>query len=208
MSAENKREKKRALIIAGAIGLAICFVLNGFMKQQIDVAFSNGCYTRIIPASFWSSCGTGSNCQLFYQPPNETAGTISLWQDLFDKPIIATLSGDGKSLLCLYNYDVDLRLLKIDPAMDASHNSFSQESGLNAIVYSSPWHVEAAGGKDWQAMLDYLKRLSPEDFKRQSVPAQGFGFFRLYGSSKPLQQQMEVQINLMKQDGTNQWPPK
>jgi hypothetical protein len=109
-----------------------------------------------------------------------------------------------KTLLCLYNFDVDLRLLRIDPAK--SPKPFSSESRLDAIVCASPWYIEAGTTNDWQEMLDYLKKLPSGAFKSQSVPTFDLGIISLHGSPESIQQRIEGQIGLMHRFGASQWP--
>lgn len=186
------------------LGLVAVIVLMGFVSRSIKVPLNNGGAAQMKPASLWGSVCGAERCSINYQPKDGEAGTVLLWQDFFDRPIIVIPAPDDKVLLCLYDFDVDLRLLRIDPTK--SPKPFPPKSNLDAIVCASPWCIETGTTNDWQEMLDYLKSLPSGAFKRQSVPAYDLGIIRLHGSPEYIQQWMEGQIKFMHQFGATQWP--
>ena len=95
-----------------------------------------------------------------------------------EAPIIVMPSRDGKTLLCLYNYDVELKLLKFTPTSVC--RPFPTNSVLPFIVLESPWLVEEGSSNDWRDFVDRLKQLQPAARKRQSVPDFDLGFMRIY----------------------------
>ena len=188
-------------------GLVAAVALMGLVRRSIDVPFGNGGFVRITPASLWGSCRSGADCKIFYHPSDGESGTVALWQDFADRPIVVTLAANGKALLCLYNFDVDLRLLRIDSTQNPE--PFPSKSRLDTIVCSSPWHVESGTTNDWQEMSDYLKSLLSEAFKRQAVPAYDLGVMRFglgQETRENLLRRMEEQIAVMHQLGAAEWP--
>lgn len=209
MGSETKKKKGRSLFIAGIVVLAltVAVVLMGLIHRDVDVSLSNGGFIRITPTSLWGSCGSGAGCRIFYRSSGGESGAVVLWQDFADKPIIVVPATDGKTLLCLYNFDVDLRLLKIDPTQNPK--PFPPKSRLDTIVCSSPWHVESGTTNDWQEMSDYLKSLPSDAFKRRAVPAFGLGVMRFglgQEARENLLRRMEEQITVMHQLGAAEWP--
>ena len=183
------------------------FILAGSVSRTIKLQLRNGGSVRITPASLWNTCKADSSCKICYQMDGEEPGTVSLWQDFFDEPIIVISSNDGKTLLCLYDFDVDLRLLRFDPTRNPK--PFLPQSRLDTIVCASPWYVEAGTTNDWQEILDYLKNLTPGDFSHQAIPIHDFGILR-FGVGESARQNLlrgiEEQIKVMHQFGAIQWP--
>lgn len=206
-SEEKKRKHPWAKVLALCLLLVIAIASMGLIRRSINLPFGNGSFVRVTPASFWSSCGSGSSCKIFYRPSDGESGTVALWQDFADRPVIVMLATNGKALLCLYNFDIDLRLLEIDPTQNS--NPFSTKSHLDAIVCSSPWHIESGTTNDWQEMLDYLKNLPADTFKHQAVPAYDLGLMRFglgQEARENLLQRIEKQITAMHQSGAAEWP--
>jgi hypothetical protein len=208
MSSEEK-ERKRPWATVWTLGLLLVVAIAsmGLVRRSIDLSFGNGSFVRVTPASLWSSCGSGSSSKIFYHPNGVKSGTVALWQDFADRPIIVMLATNGEALLCLYNFDVDLRLLKIDPTQNPK--PFQPNSRLDAIVCSSPWHVESGTTNDWQEMSDYLRGLSSDAFKRQTVPAYDLGVMRFglgQEARENLLRRVEEQITVMHQSGAAEWP--
>jgi hypothetical protein len=82
---------------------------------------------------------------------------------------VTLLSGrDTNILLCLYDFDVDYRLLRID--MSQPFKPPASTSYLNRIVFRSDWLIEDGSAGDWQETLDYLHSVPPTVFAHQSVP--------------------------------------
>jgi hypothetical protein len=204
---ENNRRLWLFLFWLLIIIVLVGFVLAGFISRTIKIQLGNGGSARITPASLWNSCKADSNCKIVYQKISGESGTIALWQDFFDEPVIVMSSSDGKALLCLYDFDVDLRLLRIDPTH--SPKPFLPQSRLDTIVCASPCYIEAGTTNDWQEILDYLKNLSPTDFSHQAIPIHDFGIIR-FGVGESARQNLlrgiEEQIKIMHQFGATQWP--
>jgi hypothetical protein len=100
-------------------------------------------------------------------------------------------SREAKSLLCLYNYDVDLKLLRIDPNSPPRH--FPAKSVLPVIVLAATWLVTEGTDDDWREFIAWYKGLPPASRKRQSVPDLDLGVIRFcsYYSEK-LQDQIRI----------------
>jgi hypothetical protein len=204
----NISNRLKVLVLI-AVGLLSIIALMGIIHRSIDVPLSNGGSVRITPASLWRSCWSAASCKITYQPKGMEAGTIVLWQDFFDEPIIVMPAADGKKLMCLYEFDVDLRLFKIDPTKPFKPIPATSWGCLDRILYSSTWEVEEAEIGDWQEALEYLKNLQPSAFMHEVVPTHDIGIVRLGLDSKTrlnILQRMEGQIKFMVESGAIHWP--
>lgn len=196
-------------VLAIGLGLVIGVALMGMVHRSIQVSFVNGSSVSITPASLWSSCGAGSSCKILYKASGKEAGTVALHQDFFDEPVIVMPVSNGEKLLCLYEFDVDLRLFRIDPAKPFKPIPATSWGCLDRVLISSPWEVEEADIADWQAALEYLKNLPSDTFMREAVPTHDLGIMRLgVGSESKLNllQRMEGQIKFMVASGATHWP--
>jgi hypothetical protein len=180
--------KKRLLLIGVLVG-GLLVVAMGFRKRSIVVPLKSGGVARITPASTFGSLRTDASATIFCEPTGGQAGSVELWQDFFDRPIIVMASTNSNVLLCLYDFDVDLHLLRID--MAERFKPFPPGSVLTHIVCASAWSVESGATNDWQEVLGYLKSLPSGAFKRQSVPALSFGIWSLPARPELIVERME-----------------
>jgi hypothetical protein len=139
-----------------------------------------------------------------FRPKDREFQTINLWQDFADRPVILKFSTNGKALICLYNFDIDFRLIKI--VYGDSSQSFQPKSDLEKLVVSSSCRIETAGLDDWIEMSNYLKAMSPADFKRQSIPICDLGIIKINESLKETERCVNTQVEEMQRSGAVQWP--
>ena len=188
----------RTCALAG-LGVLILASLTGFRHRKVDLCFSNGDRVSIKPAPFWRSV-RGSDCAIFYRPRAGEAGTVVLWQDLVHGVIAVVPASRTNVLLCLYDFDTDLRLIKIDATMrfvSLPAKTATYSGCIGAVVCSSPWNIEEAKIGDWQETIEYLKK---------SPPRHSFGLFGVGGQRKHVLQRVEEQIKMMVDNGATEWP--
>lgn len=163
-----------------AAGFALIFVLWTVIPLGQDIPLANNRSAYAVPATFVRSIGSEASCTITYEPTSGVEGKIELWQDVFDGPILLIQSTNTDILLCLYDYDVDMRLFRIDLA-----NGFrllSPTSSINNILFSSSWDIQYGTEADWQEVNDYLRTASPKDFNRHFIPAGRFKWLGTQGS--------------------------
>ena len=150
-------------------GLLVVIVILGFVPWSKKVLLSNGNYARITPASFFNDLRLegGASSTISYQEKNGGAGKIVLWADAFDGPIMVISSHDTNVLLCLYDFDINLLLFRIDTSR--KFKLLSPNGSLNRILFFSTWEIGHGTSADWQEVLNYLHHVSPSGFARQSV---------------------------------------
>lgn len=130
---------------------------------------SNG-YVRISKASFARSMFPEAYSTITYQPGWGEAGSIVLWQSVFDGPVMLMPSVNTNVLLCLYDYDTCFRLFRIHT--DRIFKPLPANDDLKFILFSCTWEIED-GTTNWNEVLNHLRKVSPGDFARQTV-AVGF----------------------------------
>ena len=193
------------LIVLGFVGLSFIMVLVTLVRRDVDVLFHNGNSAHIrVPSLFTQFLG--SDCEITYSQRDIGKGTVVLRHTLFESPIIVASANDPKVFLCLYEFDVDLRLVKIDTK--GPLRPFPQGSPLQTIVGASPWKVEEGNVDDWKSILTMLEETSLDNFRRQSVPTLDLGMVRLYARPEALVQRIRAQMKVMyRSTGLNQSYP-
>lgn len=178
-----------------AVAILVIGAAMGFVKQSVDVPLGDGAVAHIKPASTWGSLRTRATASITCESKETRGGTVLLWQDFFHWPITVIPSSSSNVVLCLYEFDVDLRLLRIDTAR--KFKPFPSGSVLTQIVCSSTWSVEAGTTNDWQEALAYLRKLPSGAFKRQSVPALSFGIVRLHSRRDLILDRIETSTSIV-----------
>jgi len=179
---------------AAGAGVAAFLVLSGFVYRTFQTSLSNGGSLRVQKASFWQSIH-GASCKVLYTPSKGTPGRIELRQNLFNTPLILFSDSSSNGLLCLYDFDVDLRLIRFDPNIPFSAPPSS--SYIAAIVLSSSWQAFDASITDWDYAARFLKGVQG----RNGEAVRLFGI----GLSKVLER-TESQLQEMKRLGATNWP--
>ena len=157
------RKHKWKLII---LGLPALIVLMGLIPWSKKIPLGNDNYAHIAKASLVRSLWPEAYSTIYYQPKDGQSGKIILWQDVFDGTVLLLPSSNTNVLLCLYDYDVDFRLFRIDT--DKMFKPLSPDSDLNSILFSCTWKIGDGTEADWQELLNYLHKVSSSDFARQS----------------------------------------
>jgi hypothetical protein len=137
------------------------------VPRSINFTLSNGGHARITPASFWRSLHPEAFSAISYQPKRGPAGSIVLWQDVFDGPVTLFSASNTNVLLCLYDYDVGFRLFRIDTSK--KFKPLSPGSDLNHVLFTCTWEIDDGTPDDWKEALSYLQKVPSSSFERQSV---------------------------------------
>jgi hypothetical protein len=106
-------------------------------------------------------------CGIFYKPPNAQAGKVVLWQDFFDGPVMLLASTNANIILCLYDFDVDVRLFRIDTSQP--FRALSQGSSINRILFFSNWDIRYGKASDWDELEQFLNSASDSRVARQLI---------------------------------------
>jgi hypothetical protein len=178
MSVRKHRKIRGRSLFLFATSFALAVACLWFFSYKTDADLSNGANARIVVRYAHGLIQDGATANIYFQPKDGPSNIVALWQDSYHHPIIAIPSSNASVLLCLYENDVDLRLVRIDSGK--AFKPFAPKSTLNNIVLTSSCDVELGTIKDWEEALNYLKKLTPGEFKHQSVPTVRFGILRLH----------------------------
>ena len=155
----------------------------------------------LTPASFLASV-RGSHCNLGYRNGPDAA-TVDFWQDLFRRPIIVVPSADGVALLCLYENDTDLRLVRINTARKFVPSSPAGSNRLSTIVRSATCDVQEAMIEDWQEVLNHLKNTPVSSLGHEVVKSWPSV---VNWDPIPVRLRLQGQIKFMVDNGATHWP--
>ena len=154
-----------------AIVIIILFVLAAILWPfggSIIIHLDNGAEITVSKASSMKGSRDIPTSKLYYKPEHGEGGTIHLLRTLIDSPVTLIASTNTHSLLCLYDADIDLVLIRIEVL--ANNGSLAYTGGLSKIVLSSTWPIARGTTDDWAEILGYLKRTSDEQFRLNSIP--------------------------------------
>lgn len=176
------------------LGTLAVVVLTWLVGRRTNIELSNGEIVRITSESVWSS---KESCNIIYRPRNGKVGTVILLESSVFRldvaqPAFIAPSADNNCLLVLYDADVRYRLLKIDPTKPFS--KFPDNSYLNYIVQSSPWHIEEGTSNDWAEVHSYLKNAPQAAINRQALTTIDLGIVWFHYRRKDLISDVERQI--------------
>jgi hypothetical protein len=147
------------------LALAVAIVLPVLLPRNKRIPIGNG-YARITRPSFLRSLFPEACSIISYYPDRGQAGTIVLWEDIFDGPVMVMAGTEKNVLLCLYDYDTCHRLFRIHT--DRVFKPLPADSDLKSILFTCTWEIED-GTTSWGEVLDHLRKVSPRDFSRETV---------------------------------------
>lgn len=176
------------LIIAG---LLFAFIIAGCFSWKVETSLPTGSIVRIKSAPFVMSF-FDSQCEISYGQKSKNGGKILLLDSRPEGPIILIPSTNNKVFFCLYEFDVELRLLKIEP--ETVFRMFPTNSTLSEVVIESPWQISDGDASDWHEAIQYLKHLSPNEFSQQSLSGINLLFFKICTGREALIRRVEKQI--------------
>ena len=138
-----------------------------------------------------------SNYQLFCEPIRGEEGGVNFHANFEHQPLIVFCPTNGGSILCLYDSDVLIRLIKIDTKQ--TFQAFPKVSPLNWIVQSSSFDVREGTKDDWKLAIDCLDCMDSSTFRRQSILGLNVGLLSVIAYRKQLLQNIRKQADAMYQ---------
>ncbi len=170
MGVTKTKKFRAALIVLSSLAiLFVVFVFYLLVPHNKTIPLANGAKARVEAASYIRSWRPEGSCKIWYTPKSGQTGLIELWQSAFDGPILLISSTNADVLLCLYDYDVDMRLLRIDTSKGFSPLPLS--SSINYILFTSTWDIRYASIAEWGEVQDYLRNASGWDYGKYRIRA-------------------------------------
>jgi hypothetical protein len=170
--------RARNVILAG-LGFALLIVMWGAVPGCRDIPLGNSGHARATSAPFIRCLFPEANGTISYFPKNGPAGKVILWQDVFDGATLLIPAEDTNVLLCLYDFDTCVLLLRINTAKPFA--PLPSGDMINNILFASTCEIQKGTSSDWDEVLDYLHKSSPRDFRRHLLPSS----FRFRSASYP-----------------------
>jgi len=160
--------RKSSLIIL-LVSLVIGFLMVlAIIPSSTSVNYGARGSAFIKPATFVRSLRQQAYCTIRYEPKSGQPGTIVLWQDAFDGPTMLLPAKNTNILLCLYDFDIDYRLLRIDTSK--SFTPLLTSNDLSRILFKCDWLIGDGTTSDWQEVLTYLHEVPHRVIVHKSVP--------------------------------------
>ena len=156
-----RKHKWRIVLFA----LAIAIVLPVLLPRIKRIPIGNG-YVRITKPSFLRSTFPEACSTISYYPGRGQPGSIVLWEDIFNGPVMVMAGTEKNVLLCLYDYDTCHLVLRIHT--DRVFKPLPANSDLKSILFNCTWEIED-GTTSWDEVLDHLCEVSPGAFSRETV---------------------------------------
>ena len=138
-----------------------------------------------------------STVQLLYEPIRGEKGAVSFNTNFEHQPLIVFCPTNSDCILCFYDFDVLIRLIKIDTKKP--FHSFQNGSSLNSIVGASSFEVRDGTKDDWKLAIDCLEHMDSRTFERQSIPGLNVGLVSMGAYKKQLLKKVRNQADAMYQ---------
>jgi len=103
-----------------------------FTHSCSDFSLNDGTQIHVTRASLWDA-RRGSSCKVKFKTVQGTDGAIVFGQDLFAGPLLIIPASGGTNLLCLYDDDIDLRLIRINTRMPYSQSMQATSGGVGRM---------------------------------------------------------------------------
>lgn len=168
---EMETSKKRWLQgTAGLVGL--CGLLIGFLAashKHIEVRFGESDSLEIRPASLIEATLRGK-CSVDIRTSSNRKAHIELYQDMSNSPVLVIPAKEAGIFVCIYDYDVDFQLLRIN--MNQPFDPKPGEGFVKSNVLSSTCKVERIGTNedlDWSTVKDALMQMPRSAYRQQAI---------------------------------------
>jgi hypothetical protein len=120
---------------------------------------------------------------------------IILRGDFIDaKPILFLSPNNTNYVLCLYDCDSCVQLIRID--LNRSFAPITPNTPLAWLVSNSSCLIESAGREDWEKLRVYFKEPAKANAKAKWLPVLNFGFARIYPSKQLTASNVENQFTV------------
>jgi hypothetical protein len=135
-----------------------------------------------------------STYRIHYKNSRGSEGSVYLHGNFDCNPLIVFAQTNG-DILCLYDADVLLRLIRIVPNRPREH--FTPKSALNWIITGSTCFVEQGSFREWNSVSNYFANPKASNLKAAWIPTLDYGIGRIYADPKLLSNGVSTQIDYM-----------
>ena len=156
------------LVVGGAVLSLLYTLMVVVIHRDVRVKFKNGDWVEMKPASVYESIAGGA-CEINIRTASRE-GRIVFHQDVYDSPVMVIPAGSDNVFYCVFDYDVDTQLVRIDlnkPFQPASRKSFV---GSNVIVSTcGTVRVDRDDAAAWAVVSGALEQMSAGEYRRQAT---------------------------------------
>jgi hypothetical protein len=156
------------LLVGGAVVCLLYTLTVVVIHRNVRVRYKNGDWVEMKPASLYESIAGGA-CEINIRTASRE-GRIVFHQDMHDSPVLVVPAGSINVFYCIFDYDVDTQLVRIDlnkPFQPAPRKGFVRS---NVIV--STCGIERVEREDtaaWAVASGALEQMSAGDYRRQAA---------------------------------------
>jgi hypothetical protein len=182
--------RRRYLLLVMVAVVLVGFVSISTMHRKITVAPKKGGLITIRAASLFGVI-RGSRCTLAITSRTGRTGTVDLSQDYFDSPITVVPSTNDDVFFCVYDYDVDIQLLKLD--LRELPQASPRSTVLGAIILATTCKIERVqkgDSNDWDQAASTLEKMPVEEFRNESVSRLDLIVLRAYRNKSSISASM------------------
>jgi hypothetical protein len=171
-----RKIRKRIAFIA--IGLLLCVIAIASVHRTVKVVFKGGGAAELKPASLLASI-FGAKCVIAIESISGKKATIDLLQDRFNGPLTVVATTNENIFLCIYNYDVDIQILRID-LTQKFHTLQTGDFLLGTVLESTCKvdRVKRGDSNDWNTAVAGLKQMTSKEYKQEATGLD-LGLFRI-----------------------------
>jgi hypothetical protein len=200
-----KNARAVALLLVALVCASFLLMLLIGLPGIARMSLGNGGSVIVTSPPLLKAIG-GATCRIEYRTPAAGKGDIVLWRDFVNIPILIMADVTNGAFFCLYHFDTDLRLLRIDPSHKFTRFPSENWSCLKNVVCSSTAGIKEANLSEWQRAFEILDRMSSGQFKQQRIPIYDLHLFSFGMGIHDVHRDMEFQIHAMETAGSDQWP--
>ena len=176
-----------------AIGILAAVIVGLFSYRTVVVPSSGLKFITVQQPPLWKRI-RGSVSTLTWRPAGGHVEEVQFADTLIKAPILVLQSRRSESILCLYDVDSGLSLLRIPT--DAVSQPSGRETNLQGIVTSTTRKLATGETSDWCELHAFIKMTPKEDFERHCLPAIDFGIYRVYPKAELLLPRVQAEIDL------------
>jgi len=158
----------RNLIRVG-LGMLAIAVLLAAIPRTIRVPMKDGGQVSFVQPSLIGKFFC-SNCTIKFSPREGKTNSVELAQDTFDGPMMVVASTNTNVFICIYDFDVDLLLIRID--LSRKFEPLPPKSPLQGSLLGATCKIERVRSyesNDLYFVADALEKMPSKQFKDQSV---------------------------------------
>jgi hypothetical protein len=162
---------KKIYLLTLIVCLLFCTFL--FIPGCGTISLPDGTSAHATSSSVIRKCFPEANAKINIHTSG-TNGSVVLWQGLFDGPILLIPGPDPQTIICVYDYDTEIILLKIKTAKKYDPTAIDEIT--KSVLFTSTWDIRLAPAGDRAYVISYLEHISFQTFSGFRLPSSTIRF--------------------------------